>query len=57
VLSDLLMGRSDHLVSSLHLGRSGRLLLLIVEHPKDGFLLLLGGRSALETKTRVKYIK
>jgi hypothetical protein len=45
------------LVGSIHLGRSGRLLLLIVEHPKDGLLSLSGGRSALETKTRVKYIK
>jgi hypothetical protein len=59
LLESLLLGRSDlWLLRSLQLGRSGQLLLaLIVQSLKKGLLSVSEGRSALQTKTMIKYIK
>jgi hypothetical protein len=68
LLGSLLLGRSVlWLLRSLLLGRSdlrprrprsGYLLLaLVVQNLKKGLLSVSGGRSALKTKTTIKYIK
>jgi hypothetical protein len=66
LLGSLLLGRSELQPHSNHLllGRSelqpcsGHLLLaLIVQSLKKGLLLVSRGRSALQTKTTIKYIK
>jgi hypothetical protein len=44
LLSSLLLGLSDHLLGS-------RLLLLVMQHPKDLLLLLSRGRCDLQIKT------
>jgi hypothetical protein len=68
LLESLLLGRFDvRLLGSLLLGRSelrpqrprsGHFLLaLVVQSLNIGLLSVLGGRSALQTKTMIKYIK
>jgi hypothetical protein len=59
LLRSLLLGRSDlRLLGSLPLGCSDHLLLAhVVQSLKKGLLSMSGGRSALQTKTTIKYIK
>jgi hypothetical protein len=59
LLGSLLLGHSDlRLLEGLLLPRSHHLLLLLTfQGLKQGLLSLLGGRSALQTKTTIKYIK
>ncbi len=59
LLGSLLLGCSNvWLLRGFLLGRSDHLLLaLIKQSPKKSLLLVSGGRSALQTKTMVKYIK
>jgi hypothetical protein len=63
LLGSLLLGRFDlhlpvNLLVDLLLPRSHYLLMsLIVQSLKKGLLLVSGGRSALQTKTVIKYTK
>jgi hypothetical protein len=52
LLGSLLLGRSELWPRSGHM-----LLSLIVQSLKKGIMSVLGGRSALQIKTMIKYIK